>query len=128
MTPTDRFLKAKGEAKDTLESAVAATPSASPEEVRKLCEEVTETARTLAAVACNPWENAEPLAWRNQINHLVRARRFALGLPVCARRGCPEEARPVFAGVATIRLCEEHGEAELSRLRHINPELVMEEA
>lgn len=93
-----------------LEPVAQAASEASPEELETLID---------AAIAAQPgpvW-----LAWNIVARALVRARRAALGLPLCSTSGCPGAARPTVVGLATVSVCLDCEVTWRQKIKHINP-------
>ena len=91
----------------TLRPVAAAHPTATPEEL----------AAVLRAVA-----HGDHMLWDSTRDRLVRERRYALGLRVCAQHNaCPDAAAMVTLGVATLPLCERHAAQHRGDLARFNP-------
>jgi hypothetical protein len=61
------------------------------------------------------------MLWDSTRDRLVRERRYALGLRVCAQHNaCPDAAAMVTLGVATLPLCERHAAQHRGDLARFN--------
>lgn len=109
------------EARATLQRVADDAPDMAPGELLQLLAEVTDTARTLAQIACEEWGVRQDVPWAKECARLVRERMRSQGFPLCCYPTCFHEARPVAVGIATICMCQMHADERRAYQAQFNP-------